>query len=208
MVPRDGGLGLPGEQRPSQWPQPDTLEPEWSSLRGCPCSRDFLKPSRGCFKCKHCKALPGLPLASREKTKNTLESYSGLARFSSGKFHLNCFQLAGLREVRPSCRWLCSTDGRTDGRLRRSLCLPRGQGWVWQRLQWGGRKPEPRGAQRWMQPSNGGAAAAAVTAPRPGMNSASSPGAQGCLSTLSPSPRRSHCPRCSGRDAGCGGWRG
>lgn len=89
MVPRDEGLGLPGEQQLSQWPQPGTLEPAWLSLWGCPCSRHFLKLSGRCFKSKHCKTLPGLPLASREKKENTLESYSGLACVSSGKFQLN-----------------------------------------------------------------------------------------------------------------------
>lgn len=67
MVPRDEGLGLPGEQWLSQWPQPGTQETEWFSLWGCPCSRDFLKPSRGCFKSKYCKALPGRHLVSRKK---------------------------------------------------------------------------------------------------------------------------------------------
>lgn len=38
------------------------------------------------------------------------------------------------------------TEGRTEGRLRRSPCLPRGQGWVWQRLRWekGNRSPGER----------------------------------------------------------------
>lgn len=115
MVPRDEGLGLPGEQQLSQWPQPGTLEPAWLSLWGCPCSRHFLKPSGRCFKSKHCKTLPGLPLGSRGEKRE----YPGKLFWSrmrlKWKISAELISAGGVKGGEAQLP-LALQHGRTDGR--------------------------------------------------------------------------------------------
>lgn len=114
MVPRDEGLGLPGEQRLSQWLQPGTQEPEWLSLYSCPCSRDFLKQSRGCFKSNCCRALPGLHLASRGE-----KNYPGKLFWSrmslKWKISAELISAGGVKGGEAQLL-LALRHGRTDGR--------------------------------------------------------------------------------------------
>lgn len=143
----EGGLGLPREQCLSQQPQPGTQEPEWFFLWGCPCTRDFLQPSRGCLKSKYCKALPGLHLTSRGEKK-----YPGKLFWShmslKWKISAELISAGGVKGGEAQLL-LALQHGQTDGQTGRNPCLPRGQGWIWQRLRWGERQPEPRAVQGW-----------------------------------------------------------